>query len=130
MRLFTAIDMPGEVLQNLEDLLLKLRPTARCNSSQPGNLHITTKYLGEGLVGRLDELSTALAGMASRVPIPVEIRRVGFFPNPHSPRVFWCGIEAPGLEALAADTDQAAAALGIASEAPSFSPPLTLAPIK
>jgi 2'-5' RNA ligase len=55
---------------------------------------------------------------------------VGFFPNPHAPRVFWCGIEAPGLEGLARDTDRAAAALGVAPEARAFSPHLTLARIK
>ena len=60
----------------------------------------------------------------------MHIRGVGFFPNPHSPRVFWCGIEAPGLEELAADTDRATAALGIESEKRAFSPHLTLARIK
>jgi RNA 2',3'-cyclic 3'-phosphodiesterase len=130
MRLFTAIDLPGEVLRNLEDLLIKLRPTARIQWIPPANLHITTKFIGEWPDARLDELKTALAGLAPRLAIPVEIRRVGFFPNPHSPRVFWCGIEAPGLEPLAADTDKATAALGIASEARAFSPHLTLARIK
>jgi RNA 2',3'-cyclic 3'-phosphodiesterase len=130
MRLFTAIDLPGEVLRNLEDLLIKLRPTARIQWSPPANLHITTKFIGEWPDARLDELSAALAELPSRAAIPVGIRRVGFFPNPHSPRVFWCGIEAPGLEALTTDTDQATAALGIASEARAFSPHLTLARIK
>ena len=51
-------------------------------------------------------------------------------PNPHSPRVFWCGIEAPGLAELAADTDRATAALGIESEKREYSPHLTLARIK
>jgi RNA 2',3'-cyclic 3'-phosphodiesterase len=130
MRLFTAIDLPGEVLQNLEDLLAKLRPTARIQWVPAANLHITTKFIGEWPDARLDELKTALAELPPRAAIHVEIRRVGFFPNPHSPRVFWSGIEALGLEALAADTDQAAAALGIASEARAFSPHLTLARIK
>jgi 2'-5' RNA ligase len=44
--------------------------------------------------------------------------------------VFWCGIEAPGLEKLAADTDRATAALGIPAEKRPFSPHLTLARIK
>ena len=130
MRLFTGIDLPDEVVRTLEDLLARLRPTARIHWSPPANLHITTKFIGEWPEARLDELTTALAGLASRPAIPVDIRRVGFFPNPHSPRVFWCGIDAPGLEGLAADTDKATAALGIASEARAFSPHLTLARIK
>lgn len=130
MRLFTAIDLPDQILRNLEELLNKLRPTARINWSPPANLHITTKFIGEWPEGRLDELTRALAGMAPRAPVPVEVRRVGFFPNPHSPRVFWCGIEAPGLERLAADTDEITSGLGIASESRVFSPHLTLARIK
>ena len=44
--------------------------------------------------------------------------------------MFWCGIEAPGLPDLAADTDSATAQLGIPSENRPFSPHLTLARIK
>jgi 2'-5' RNA ligase len=130
MRLFVGLDLPGDVVNNLEALLERLRPTAAISWSPPSNLHITTKFIGEWPEERLEELKTALAGVPPRAPIPVHIHRVGFFPNPHSPRVFWCGIEAPGLDALAADTDHATAALGIESEKRAFSPHLTLARIK
>jgi RNA 2',3'-cyclic 3'-phosphodiesterase len=82
------------------------------------------------VAGRLEEVKAALAALPRRAAIPVEIRGLGFFPNARSPRVFWCGIEAAGLEALAAETDQATAALGIESEKRAFSPHLTLARIK
>jgi 2'-5' RNA ligase len=111
MRLFTGLDLPAEVVHNLEQLLERLRPTARIHWTFPANLHITTKFIGEW-------------------PIPVHVCKVGFFPNPHAPRVFWCGIEAPGLETLAEHTDGATAALGIARETRAFSPHLTLARIK
>lgn len=130
MRLFTAIDLPDDILRTLENLLTKLRPIARIQWGPPSNLHITTKFIGEWPEGRLDELKSALAAVGPRQPIALEIRRVGFFPNPKSPRIFWCGIEAPGLDALAAATDQATSALGIASESRPFSPHLTLARIK
>ena len=77
-----------------------------------------------------ESLKAKLATLDSREPIAVHIRKVGFFPNPHAPHVFWCGIEAPGLDRLALATDQAAAALGIPSEKHEFSPHLTLARIK
>jgi 2'-5' RNA ligase len=44
--------------------------------------------------------------------------------------VFWTGVEAPGLEALAADTDRATTGLGIPTETRPYSPHLTLARIK
>ena len=130
MRLFTGLDLPGEVVHNLEQLLERLRPTARIHWSLPANLHITTKFIGEWAEERLGEMKAALAALESQPPITVHIRKVGFFPNPHAPRVFWCGIDAPGLEALANHTDSATAALGIAREIRAFSPHLTLARIK
>ena len=130
MRLFTGLDLPAEVVRNLEKLLEELRPTARIQWSPPANLHITTKFIGEWPEERLDELKAALAAVPARAGIPLHIHKVGFFPNPHSPRVFWCGIEAPGLAELAADTDRATAALGIESEKRAYSPHLTLARIK
>jgi 2'-5' RNA ligase len=130
MRLFAGLDLPAEVVGNLERLLDELRPAAKIAWSPPANLHITTKFIGEWPESRLPELMTALEGIPSRAAVAVGIRRLGFFPNPHSPRVFWCGVEAPGLEALAADTDRAASALGIEPEKRAFSPHLTLARIK
>jgi 2'-5' RNA ligase len=130
MRLFTGLDLPAEVVHNLEQLLQRLRPTARIHWSLAANLHITTKFIGEWPEERLGEMKSALAALEPQPPIPVHVRKVGFFPNPHAPRVFWCGIEAPGLETLAEHTDGATAALGIARETRAFSPHLTLARIK
>jgi 2'-5' RNA ligase len=130
MRLFFGLDLPAETVRSLEALVDRLRPTARIHWSPPANLHITTKFVGEWPDERLAELKAVAAALVSRPPIRVHVRRVGFFPNPHAPRVFWCGIEAPGLEGLANDTDRATAALGVASEARGFSPHLTLARIK
>jgi 2'-5' RNA ligase len=130
MRLFTGLDLPAEVVRNLEQLLRKLRPTAQINWSPPANLHITTKFIGEWPEERLAELQRALAALISRPSIPVHICKVGFFPNPRSPRNFWCGIEAPGLAELAADTNRATSALGIADEKRPYQPHLTLSRIK
>ena len=130
MRLFTGLDLPDGVVRNLQELLLRLKPAAQVQWSPPGNLHVTAKFIGEWPDPRLDELTAALRGVPARAPIAVIIRRLGFFPNPHAPRIFWCGIEAPGLPGLAADIDDATAALGIAREKRPFSPHLTLARIK
>jgi len=130
MRLFVGLDLPPAVVSHLEQLMERLRPVASIHWSPPENLHITTKFIGEWPEDRLDELKAALTALDPRPSIPVHIRRVGFFPNPHSPRVFWCGIEAPGLEALATATDRATTSLGIPGETRVFSPHLTLARIK
>ena len=130
MRLFAGLDLPAGVVASLEELLERLRPAARIQWSPPANLHVTTKFIGEWPEERLEELKGALAGIPPRPPIAMRIRELGFFPNARAPRVFWCGIEAPGLAELAAETDRAASALGIPAEAREFSPHLTLARIK
>ncbi|MCS7314820.1 MAG: RNA 2',3'-cyclic phosphodiesterase [Bryobacterales bacterium] len=131
MRLFTAIDLPGEVLDALEALLERLKPTARLKWSPRENLHITTKFIGEWPEQRRAELETALRSLGRLDPIPITLRGVGFFPNPHAPRVFWVGVEAgPGLAELARRTDAALSRLGVPPESRPFSPHLTLARIK
>lgn len=130
MRLFTALDLPYDVIAKLEDLLARLRPTAPIHWIPPRNLHITTKFIGNWPEARLDELKTKLGELPARDSIHARISGLGFFPNPKSPRVFWCGVEAPALQALAADTDAATAALGISTENRAYSPHLTLARIK
>ena len=131
MRLFTGIELPPAVVSNLENLLQRLKPAARINWIPPGNLHITTKFIGEWPGERLAELKAALGGLSAGPPIEIAIAKLGFFPNTHSPRVFWAGIHAGGrLERLAKETEEALAALGIAKEQRAYSPHLTLARIK
>jgi RNA 2',3'-cyclic 3'-phosphodiesterase len=131
MRLFTAIDLPAEIVERLDGLIAKLRPLARIGWSKAANLHITTKFIGAWPEERMVELTAALAGLGPRQPIPIRVHGLGFFPNPQSPRVFWAGVEAePELTALAGAIDAAVAGLGGEPETRPYSPHLTLARIK
>jgi 2'-5' RNA ligase len=129
MRLFTALDLPADILRRLENLLDQLRPKADIRWSRPSNLHITTKFIGHWPDERLDEIKNALTGVRSPI-LDVSIRGLAFFPNQRSPRVFHCGVEAPGIDGLATATDRATAALGVESESRAYTPHLTLARIK
>lgn len=130
MRLFVGLDLPDEVVDRLAALVARLRPAAPIQWSPPANLHVTTKFIGEWPEERLSALQTALAAIPERSAIEVAVSKVGFYPDARAPRVFWCGISGPGLEALAAETDAATAALGIPREKRVYSPHLTLARIK
>jgi 2'-5' RNA ligase len=131
MRLFTAIDLPEKVLGNLAALLERLKPAARIHWSPPANLHITTKFMGEWPEDRLREMQKTLGALAPRQAFPIQIRNVGFYPNPHSPRIFFAGIEAPAdLAALARDIDGALQKIGVEPEKRAYNPHLTLARIK
>ena len=62
MRLFTGLDLPDEVVANLDELVRRLKPAGPIAWSPPSNLHITTKFIGEWKEERLGDLTTALAG--------------------------------------------------------------------
>jgi RNA 2',3'-cyclic 3'-phosphodiesterase len=131
MRLFTALDLPAEVVRALDALLGQLRPTARIKWSPPANLHVTIRFIGEWPENRLPDLHAALDGLPTRPPIPIQICKLGFFPNPHSPRIFWAGVEtSPDLASLAGETDGALESLGLKPEGRPFHPHLTLARIQ
>ena len=131
MRLFTGIDLSSEVRSAIEQLLRKLRPQADINWSPVENLHITTKFIGEWPEEKLTALEDGLREVPVPMPIEIGLRGLGWFPNPHSPRVFWAGIDAPSaLGDLAAATERRLEELGIAAEKRAFSPHLTLARVK
>jgi 2'-5' RNA ligase len=131
MRLFTAIDLPPEMLLRLERLLSALRPEALIKWSPLDNLHITTKFIGEWPESRLDELDKALGSLTPRENFEIGLRDLGWFPNERSPRVLWAGVHAdPALQQLMADAEQRLLGLGIAKEEKQQTPHLTLARIK
>jgi 2'-5' RNA ligase len=128
MRLFTGISISPIVRKNLDKLLQQLRPTADVRWSRPESLHITTKFIGEWPEEGLSDLIDTLDEIAPVGKIDLAIRGLGWFPNPHAPRVLWCGIEAPpALAELASATDKTLAQAGIAAEVKKYSPHLTLA---
>jgi len=131
MRLFTAIDLPSDILLRLERLLSALRPEALIKWSPLDNLHITTKFIGEWPEPRIAELNETLQRMRRRTAFEVELKALGWFPNERSPRVLWLGVHGgEQLAALAGETEDLLSQLGIPKEQREFSPHLTLARIK
>jgi 2'-5' RNA ligase len=128
LRLFAAIDIPHDVQTRLETLLDRLRPLAKLHWIPVEKLHITTKFIGEWPQDGLDDLKRALAAVTSPAPVEVEIRRVGWLPNPRSARILYAGVESSDtLVGLAAATEQAAAEAGVPAEQRTYRPHVTLA---
>jgi RNA 2',3'-cyclic 3'-phosphodiesterase len=131
MRLFVGIDIPEDVKAKLRAALARLRPLADFRWSPIENLHVTTKFIGEWPEEKLEEMKAALAEVNSPTAVDIAIRGLGWFPNPHRPRVFWAGVHAgEELRALTIATDEAVARLGVPAETREFRPHLTLARIK
>jgi RNA 2',3'-cyclic 3'-phosphodiesterase len=131
MRLFTGIDLPEDVRERLERLLMHLRPVAHLKWSPVYNLHVTLKFIGEWPEEKLSEMEAALRSVPPRDEIPVEVKSLGWFPNGHHPRVFWAAVlGGDALAALARDVDAAVGPLGVPKEDRAFTAHLTLARIK
>ena len=131
MRLFCGIDLAEEVRERIERLLMNLRPAAHLKWSPVYNLHITLKFIGEWPEGKLPHLAEALYSLPKRDPIPLEVRGLGWYPNPKNPRVFWAGVhDGAALNDLTRDIEAALEPLGIAKDTRPFSAHLTLARIK
>lgn len=112
-------------------MLEHLRPLAPLNWSPVDNFHITTKFIGNWPVERMDELRCALAGVARQGEITTPISGFGWFPNPHQPRVLFAGVKAPQrLFDLASELDRCCAELGLEPEQKTYTPHLTLARVK
>ncbi|MCS7024884.1 MAG: RNA 2',3'-cyclic phosphodiesterase [Bryobacteraceae bacterium] len=130
MRLFVALDLPEPVKNSLASLIETLRPCAALRWVKPENLHITTKFIGEFPEEDLDLLQAALSEIQSPA-VPISVRGLGWFPNPHRPRVFWAAVHAPdSLPALARATEEAVVGLGVPREGRPWAPHLTLARIE
>jgi RNA 2',3'-cyclic 3'-phosphodiesterase len=129
VRLFVALEIPGEVRARLATLISELRPLApTIKWVRTENLHLTLKFIGQTEAQRLEVIRTALAPIRSRDAIELKFRGLGFFPNKNRPRVLWAGINAPpGLAELADGIQAAMAEIEFPRQDRTFAPHLTLA---
>lgn len=95
---------------------------------RPEGVHVTLKFLGEVVEGRVPEVTSAVeSGVADLSPFRMEARGFGAFPTPRRPRVVWIGVEpSEALRTLQARVERALETLGFAPEGRPFHPHLTL----
>ena len=130
MRVFIAIDLPNEIREALSVIQRELRPsTSTARWVAPDSIHITLKFIGEIRDKRIEDIDAALKGLTWK-PFTITVRSVGFFPGNRSPRVFWAGLEAPTMEALAEQFDARLEQVGFEKEKRAFRPHVTLARAK
>lgn len=130
MRLFTGLSLAPQTLQQAENILAELRPTADLRWSPLSNLHITTAFIGKWDEARLKDLKTALSAIPASGPIPISINGFGFFPNPHHPAHLFLAVKPePALVTLAGAIETALVSLGAPRETRPYYPHVTLARI-
>lgn len=125
-RLFTAIELPEDIREELHRLRMPL-PGARWIA--PESYHITLRFAGD--ISNVDAREFA-ANLARIEPDGFEIRLsgLGVFggDDPHS---IWAGVElTPDLEELARAHEKAARNAGLPPETRAFRPHVTLARLR
>jgi len=131
-RLFVAIEMPGDVREQIGRYIDHLRsavPGAKVSWTKTENLHLTLKFLGSvdfdlvpGIFGALE------AALLDINEFRLEIAGIGVFPFARKARVLWLGVqdESGRLARAASQIEDRLATLGFPKDDREFSPHLTI----
>jgi 2'-5' RNA ligase len=134
LRLFVAIELPGEVREALSRLQHELQRHGleKLRWVRPEGIHLTLKFLGATAADRVPEIEEALARAATAVkPDQVTLGGLGMFGNRRSPRVLWIGVQSvPGVFDLYTRIEDELSTQGFPAEQRPFSPHLTLARVR
>jgi 2'-5' RNA ligase len=125
MRLFVALDLPGEVRERLRSLSALNIPGARWVS--PENYHLTLRFIGETPAYQAEEIDHALAAL--KVPrFDLTLAGLGTFSKAGREISLWTGVERnPSLDHLRAKIETALQRIGLEPERRRFAPHVTLA---
>ncbi|MGE0629955.1 MAG: RNA 2',3'-cyclic phosphodiesterase [Hyphomicrobiaceae bacterium] len=125
-RLFTAIELPDEIIDHLSDLQQPL-PGARW--IDPGDFHITLRFAGD-IDGRAAREFRYMLAQIEVDAFELRLETLGTFGG-NDPRAVWAGVSLnPDLEALARANERAARAAGLAPETRAYKPHVTLARLR
>jgi 2'-5' RNA ligase len=126
LRLFVGIEFPPE---------LKLRLSLLCTGVSgarwvdPGNLHLTLRFIGEIDEGLAADVDEALARLKAR-RFALQLAGIGVFGG-NRPHALWVGVEkSPDLIALRDKIEQALVRVGLEPEGRRFAPHVTLARLR
>jgi 2'-5' RNA ligase len=131
MRLFVSVDFDGlaDGIAAVQDLLAD---ASGLNFTDPGQAHVTLKFLGHTDESRLPALTDALAGAVADSgvdPFTAEIGGLGVFPHLGYISVVWVGVREGGeqLTRLHEAIEERTVAMGFDPEDHDFTPHATLA---
>lgn len=133
-RAFIAVALPVHVTEALGELQQKLRDFGiRMKYTDPENIHLTLKFLGDIRASDVEAINAQLSAAAGGFsPMTLSAAGMGAFPSIRRPRVLWTGVagQRQRLEALQQEVENAMAAIGFEKEDRRFSGHFTLGRFK
>lgn len=134
LRTFVSVTLPKEIV-NLSKMLQTTVTSKKDNVKwvNPGNIHLTLKFLGHTPPNSIDKLNNVLSEIVSKYQsINLEISGTGCFPVPERPRVLWLGADGQvkQLQEMVLNINTELEKDGFLIEEKEFVPHITLARIK
>lgn len=134
IRTFVAAAISEAVRGKLTEIQACLKQTgAAVGWVAPANIHLTILFLGSVFESQAVALATAIDGItAVYQPCTLEVKGMGYFGRPRSPRIIWAGMtgDLQPLLALQAEIVAAAKKTGIFPDAKPFTPHLTIGRVR
>jgi RNA 2',3'-cyclic 3'-phosphodiesterase len=126
LRLFVGIEFPPELKLRLSLLQSGI---AGARWIDPGNFHLTLRFIGEIDEGTAADVDEALLRLKAR-PFSMQLAGVGVF-GAQKLRTLWVGVERePALMSLQGKIEQALIRAGLPPEPRKFAPHVTLARLR
>jgi RNA 2',3'-cyclic 3'-phosphodiesterase len=123
LRLFVGIEFPPELRLRLS---LLQSGVAGAKWVDPGNFHLTLRFIGEVDEGIATDVDEALLRLKAR-PFSLQLAGAGVFGG-DKPRQLWVGVERePALNTLQGKIEQALIRVGLPPEPRKYAPHVTLA---
>lgn len=99
---------------------------------EPGNIHITVKFLGDTDENHIDAIEQSMKESVLAIkPFLITLKGTGVFPNQNYMKVLWIGIIDEGnIETIVHAIDEKLEPLGFKKENRGFSPHLTVGRVK
>lgn len=130
MRAFIAIELPQEIKDAIGKLQAGLKQAgADVKWVNPGNIHLTLKFLGEIDDNKIMEIENILSESAKACKdFYIRPCSIGAFPKIQSPKVIWIGIDKGGSQTklIAQELEEKLAQSGIPKEERPFSCHITI----
>ncbi|HTH96428.1 MAG TPA: RNA 2',3'-cyclic phosphodiesterase [Stellaceae bacterium] len=127
LRLFVGLGLPPERRLALS-LICSGLPGVRW--VDPGNFHVTLRFIGEVDEGVAEDIDEALAGIRAK-RFQLSIAGLDVFGDPGKPRLLYAGVErVPELLELQQKVENALARIGLMPEGRRYVPHVTLANCK
>jgi 2'-5' RNA ligase len=132
MRLFVSVDLPDALAEDIAAVQHDLRPASGLSFTDPGQAHVTLKFLGEVDRDRLDAVTDALdraVGSAGAPRFDATVGGFGVFPSLEYISVVWVGVRAGGeqLTRLHEAVERECVEMGFDPEDHEFTPHVTVA---